>query len=81
MTPSHLTDLARQLADRLQEDIEKCVTREDHIRVTARANEALHLLHGLNQMIDASGLAEEEVQTDSSLRLFDISTTNPGLVA
>lgn len=78
MTPSHLTDLARQLADRLQEDIEKCVTREDHIRVTARANEALHLLQGLSEML---GPAEEEVQTDSSLRLFDISTTNPGLVA
>ena len=78
MTPSHLTDLARQHADRLQEDIEKCVTREDHIRVTARANEALHLLQGLSEMF---GPAEAEMQTDSSPRLFDISTTNPGLVA
>jgi hypothetical protein len=81
MTPSHVTGLAKNLADRLQEDIEKCVTREDHIRVTARANEALHLLHGLNQLIESSGLAEEDLQTDSSPQLFDTSTTNPGLVA
>lgn len=75
MDQSHVTGLAQKLADRLQEDIEKCVTREDHIRVTARANEALELLHGLNQMFDASLL------TDSSPQLFDTSTTNPGLVA
>jgi hypothetical protein len=75
MDQSHVTGLAQKLADRLQEDIEKCVTREDHIRVTARANEALELLHGLNQMFDTSSL------TDSSPQLFDTSTTNPGLVA
>lgn len=75
MDQSHVTGLAQKLADRLQEDIEKCVTREDHIRVTARANEALELLHGLNQMFDVSSL------TDSSPQLFDTSTTNPGLVA
>lgn len=58
MNQSQVTDLARQLADRLQEDIEKCVTREDHIRVSARANEAMLLLQGLNQMFDESGLEE-----------------------
>lgn len=58
MNQSQVTDLARQLADRLQEDIEKCVTREDHIRVSARANEAMLLLQGLNQMFDTSGLDE-----------------------
>lgn len=57
MTPSHVTELAQQLADRLEEDITKCVTREDHIRVTARANEARHLLHGLSQVFEESGPA------------------------
>jgi len=75
MEHSHVTGLAQKLADRLQEDIDKCVTREDHIRVTARANEALELLHGLNQMFDVTSL------TDSSPQLFDTSTTDPGLVA
>lgn len=72
MSPSHLTELARQLADRLKEDINRCVTREDHVRVTARANEAHHLLIGLVEMFN------DPAQTDSSERPFDMSTTNPG---
>lgn len=58
MSPVDITELARAHAERLKEDIEKCVTREDHIRVTARANEAMTLLLGLNQMFDASVLDE-----------------------
>lgn len=38
---------AQQLAARLQEDIQLCRTRDEHIRVTARANEAANLLDGL----------------------------------
>jgi hypothetical protein len=38
-----LTDLAAELAARLQEDIILAKTREEHIRLTARANEAAHL--------------------------------------
>ena len=75
MSPSHLTELARQLADRLKEDINRCVTREDHVRVTARANEAHHLLTGLVTMF------EDQAQTDLSERPFDTSDTNPGLGA
>ena len=40
---NELTDLASELAARLQEDILLARTREEHIRLTARANEAAHL--------------------------------------
>jgi hypothetical protein len=40
---NELTDLAAELAARLQEDILLARTREEHIRLTARANEAAHL--------------------------------------
>jgi len=42
-TMNNLTELAAELAARLQEDIILAKTREEHIRLTARANEAAHL--------------------------------------
>lgn len=42
-----LVELAIQLADRLEEDIKLCRTRDEHLRVTARANEARQLLNEL----------------------------------
>jgi hypothetical protein len=45
---SGLVALAQRLADRLREDIPLSRTRDEHIRVTARANEALELLNELN---------------------------------
>jgi hypothetical protein len=50
---------AELLLERLLEDVEKCSTREAHIRATARANEAQHLLLGINQMFDASSIIDE----------------------
>jgi hypothetical protein len=47
MSPADIARLAHEHVERLKEDIEKCTTREDHIRVTARANEAETLLRGL----------------------------------
>ena len=41
---NNLVTLAERLATRLQEDIVLSKTREEHIRVTARANEAAELL-------------------------------------
>jgi hypothetical protein len=52
MTASELTELAEQLVERLQDDLQKCTTREDHIRVTARASEAVMLLNGLHSMLE-----------------------------
>ena len=45
-----LQALAAELLENLLEDVEKCQTREAHIRATARANEAHLLLIGINQM-------------------------------
>lgn len=50
---------AELLLERLLEDVEKCSTREAHIRAMSRANEAQHLLHGLNQMFDSSTLTDD----------------------
>jgi hypothetical protein len=47
MTVEQLIEDAAQLAARLQSDIIECRTRDEHIRVTARANEAANLLNGL----------------------------------
>lgn len=47
---SDLKTLAAELLENLLEDVDKCQTREAHIRATARANEAEHLLIGINQM-------------------------------
>lgn len=60
MNKSNVTSMAEQLIERLKEDIEKCTTREDHIRTTARANEATLLLQELNQMFDTSVLEGNE---------------------
>lgn len=45
-----LIDAAAQLAARLEEDIQFSKTRDEHIRVTARANEALALYNGLSKI-------------------------------
>ena len=64
MTVDRVTELAEQLARRLEEDVQQCRTREELIRVSARANEAQLLLQGLNQMFDVtSGLEAEDLQT------------------
>jgi hypothetical protein len=39
--------LAERLAARLQEDITLATTRQEHIRVTARANEAVEIVNTL----------------------------------
>jgi hypothetical protein len=49
MTAEQLIEEAEQLAARLESDIIECRTRDEHIRVTARANEAANLLNGLRQ--------------------------------
>lgn len=58
MNRTSVTAMTEQLIERLKEDIEKCTTREDHIRTTARANEATLLLQELNQMFDTGSLED-----------------------
>jgi hypothetical protein len=50
--------MTEQLIEQLKKDIEKCTTREEHIRTSARANEASLILQELNQMFDASSLED-----------------------
>lgn len=47
MTSEQLLEAARDLASQLATDIPLCTTREEHIRVTARANAAAALYNGL----------------------------------
>jgi hypothetical protein len=47
MTMEQLISDAAQLAKRLESDIIECRTRDEHIRVSARANEAANLLAGM----------------------------------
>lgn len=45
MMSSEILELAQQLAARLEADIPLSRTRDEHIRVTARANEAAQLVN------------------------------------
>lgn len=49
---SSVRELAAELADALTDDIHKCVTREEHVRVSARANSAVQLLITLNEIFN-----------------------------
>jgi hypothetical protein len=55
MTVEQLIEDAEQLAARLAEDIPLSRTRDEHIRVTARANEAANLLNGLVKLKSEAG--------------------------
>jgi hypothetical protein len=44
MTTNNIEEMTARLVERLAQDIEYSKTREEHIRVTARANEAAELL-------------------------------------
>lgn len=44
---SKMTKLAQELAAELKSDIQLATHREEHVRVTARANKALELFNGL----------------------------------
>jgi hypothetical protein len=52
-----LIEAAREHAERLSADIQLASTRIEHVRVTARANEAVNLLHKLNEL--AASLPQE----------------------
>lgn len=46
-------EAARQLAVELAADVEQAKTREEHIRVTARANEAARIAYMLSHLAPA----------------------------
>ena len=53
MTLEILTSYAREHVTQLEADIEKSKTREEHIRMTTRLNEAIHLLDGIIELYGA----------------------------
>lgn len=66
MTADNIKQLASELVERLREDIAKAANREEHIRVSSRANEADLLLQGLNQMFDSSSAEDDDLQEDTA---------------
>jgi hypothetical protein len=58
MTASNKLELAAELAASLKADIALSKTREEHIRVTARANAAAELLTELTTLDDDKPLYE-----------------------
>lgn len=61
MTLNEIIELATQHAVRLKEDIQLASTRIEHVRVTARANEASNLLHALMHYTE-DGLPANDIQ-------------------
>ena len=53
MTLETLTSYAREHVTQLETDIEKSKTREEHIRMTTRLNEAIHRLDGIIELYGA----------------------------
>ena len=51
MIPEFLLEAARELSAQLSEDIPLCRTREEHIRVTARANAAAALYNSMMTVV------------------------------
>jgi len=57
LTIEQVREVARELAESLHSDISLCKTREEHIRVTARANAAAALFNVL--ILDDGPLAAD----------------------
>lgn len=53
-----LMTAAREHADRLTSDVELCSTREEHVRLTARANEAENIANDLYKYVIALTAAD-----------------------
>lgn len=54
---NNLLEIAEELARNLTDDIPLCKTREEHIRVTARANRATELFN----LLKTNGSTDERV--------------------
>jgi hypothetical protein len=57
--PQLLTN-ARELASQLAADVNQASTRLEHIRLTARANEAALLLQALEKLLTTGEIDDEE---------------------
>jgi hypothetical protein len=69
MTLNEIIELASEHAERLTEDVRQASTRIEHIRVTARANEAVNLLHYLMKLTEESNSDDNQEGTSGTVRL------------
>ena len=63
---NNLEEMTARLVERLVQDIEFSKTREEHIRVTARANEAAELL-----VVIREAKLEEQPRNRSGMGILD----------
>jgi len=61
MSLNKVIDQLTELTNGLHEDVKLASTRLEHIRLTARANEAVNILHDLMLFRDAEG---QDANTD-----------------
>jgi hypothetical protein len=69
-TSNELLTKARELAAQLQLDIAQASTRLEHIRLTARANEAALLLQDVERLF-TTGEIPGEINDDANLQTFN----------
>ena len=61
MTLNDIIEMATEHSLRLAEDVKLAATRMEHVRVTARANEASNILHSLMHYTE-DGLPANDIQ-------------------
>jgi hypothetical protein len=64
MSLNKVIDQLTELTNGLHEDVKLASTRLEHIRLTARANEAVNILHDLMLLQDAENQDTPDANTD-----------------
>lgn len=59
MTLDEVIDQLVELANGLHDDVKLASTRVEHIRLTARANEAVNVLHNLMHLQEATVISSD----------------------
>jgi hypothetical protein len=59
MTLNEVIDQLVELANGLHDDVKLASTRVEHIRLTARANEAVNVLHNLMHLQEATVISSD----------------------
>lgn len=59
MTLNEVVDQMVDLTNGLHDDVKQASNRVEHIRLTARANEAVNVLHNLMILQEATGTAND----------------------
>lgn len=59
-----IIELAAALATQLSQDIRLASTRLEHVRITARANEAVNLLHELQRLAGEQTVTDVQISED-----------------